>query len=100
MAKAVKKKNIGNKANKVSIVPFYAYWTKTNYIIMFSGIAVIIAGFFFMSIGPWNSFPSLNISPVLLIIGYLIILPLSILYTKKENTPAVESSESKEPQKK
>ncbi len=99
MAKAVKKKNI-SKSSKVNIIPFNAYWTKTNYIILFSGIAVIIAGFFFMSIGPWNSFPSLDVSPIFLIVGYLIILPLSILYTKKEQAASAESSVAKEQTKK
>ena len=85
MAKAIKKKSI-LKSKKTFIAPFSAYWTKTNYAIFFAGIATIIIGFFFMSMGPWNSVSSLDISPVLLIIGYLIILPISILYTKKEST--------------
>lgn len=85
MAKTIKKKNIP-KTKKTYVSPFSAYWTKTNYAIFFSGIAVIVIGFFFMSMGPWNSVSSLDISPVLLIIGYLIILPISILYTKKEST--------------
>ncbi|MHB1687560.1 MAG: hypothetical protein ACYCVH_09310 [Ignavibacteriaceae bacterium] len=95
MAKAVKKKSI-SKAKKSFVAPFSAYWTKTNYIIFFTGIAVIVLGFFFMSMGPWNSTASLDISPVLLIIGYLIILPLSILYTKKEAVQSTDNHETHE----
>ena len=93
MAKAIKKKSIP-KAKKTFIAPFSAYWTKTNYAIFFAGIATIIIGFVFMSMGPWNSIASLDISPVLLIIGYLIILPLSILYTKKESTESTNISDT------
>jgi hypothetical protein len=93
MAKAIKKKSIP-KAKKTFIAPFSAYWTKTNYAIFFAGIAVIIIGFAFMSMGPWNSTASLDISPVLLIIGYLIILPLSILYTKKDSTESTDNSDT------
>ncbi len=67
MAKAVAKRNVRKgKSTKVSkISPFNAYWEKTNYFILFAGIAVLILGYIFMSMGPWNSFTSLDISPIL-----------------------------------
>ncbi len=82
MAKVQSKKNI-RKTKKI-ISPFNIYWEKKNYILLMIGILIIILGYIFMSMGSWDSFPSLFISPVLLIIGYLLILPASILYTKKE----------------
>ncbi|MCL5029059.1 MAG: hypothetical protein M1480_08575 [Bacteroidetes bacterium] len=82
MAKVQSKKNI-RKAKK-SISPFNIYWKKGNYVLLLIGILVIILGYIFMSMGSWDSFPSLFISPILLIIGYLLILPASILYKKKE----------------
>jgi membrane protein YdbS with pleckstrin-like domain len=91
MAKKVNRKNV-RKTKKAALPNFSIYWDKKNYLLLTLGIVVIIAGFIFMSMGSWNSFPSLFISPILLIIGYLFILPASILYVKKE------ASENKEDQ--
>lgn len=92
MAKAVKKKNI-RKTKRTFSSPFNIYWTKKNYLLLALGIAVIVIGYIFMSMGSWNSFPSLFISPVLLIIGYLIILPASILYKSKKEEENKEGQE-------
>jgi len=91
MAKTVNKKNI-RKSKKI-VSPFGVYWKRNNFYILFLGLVVIIAGFLFMSMSPWNSFPSLFIAPVLLIIGYLLILPTSILYYKKEQTDKQEGND-------
>ena len=82
MAKTVSKKNI-RKPKKI-VSPFSAYWKKNNFLLLFLGLIIIILGFVFLSMSPWSSFPSLFISPVLLVIGYLLILPSSILYYKKD----------------
>lgn len=57
-----------------------------NYRIFIAGIAVLIIGYIFMMQGPHDSFLSLHLSPVLLVIGYCILIPLAILYrsSKKE----------------
>ena len=47
-----------------------------------------------MSIKPWNSFPALNISPVILIIAYVVIFPAAILYREKKKSGKSEASES------
>lgn len=100
MAKAAAKRNARkNKSAKSKVAPFNVYWEKTNYFILFAGIAVLILGYIFMSMGPWNSFTSLDISPVLLIIGYVVILPLAILY-KKRNGGSTPESEAQTPVKK
>jgi membrane protein YdbS with pleckstrin-like domain len=91
MAKKVNRKNV-RKSKKAALPNFGIYWNVKNYLLLTLGIAVIIVGFVFMSMGSWNSFPSLFISPILLIIGYLFILPASILYVNKE------ASENKEDQ--
>jgi hypothetical protein len=84
MAKKVIKKNIHKSKKTVKAVsPFSIYWEKQNYYILFLGFVVIIAGFYLMSIGPWNSTPSLVISPLLLVIGYILIFPASLFLRKK-----------------
>ena len=82
MAVKTKKKNV--KTTKKSLPsPFNIYWEKTNYLIFGLGILTIIIGFYFMSQGDWNSTSSLVISPILLFIGFVVIVPASIFYRKQ-----------------
>ena len=90
MAKKVVKKSF-RKTKKIAVPvsPFSIYWSKQNYYFLFLGFAVIILGFYLMSIDPWDSFPSLVISPIFLILGYILIFPASIFFrrkNKKENS--------------
>lgn len=61
-----------------------------NYLIFGIGILVIILGYVIMATGATYSFQSLTIAPIILLIGYLVIIPLSILYRRqsKERLPA------------
>ena len=59
-------------------------YTKINYILFVSGILMIILGYIIMVTGETNSFQSLSLSPVILLIGYLILIPASLLYKEKE----------------
>jgi|YNPMSStandDraft_1061717.scaffolds.fasta_scaffold07506_3 membrane protein YdbS with pleckstrin-like domain len=72
------------KQTKLFGFDFFNYWSTTNYIFLIAGIILLIVGYYFMSIRPWDSNASLNISPIILIIAYLIVLPASILYSKKK----------------
>lgn len=84
MAKKVKRKNIRKaKKEKVRVSPFSIYWERGNYSLLILGFAVIIIGFYIMSIGQWDSVTSLVVSPILLVIGYVLIFPASIFYRKK-----------------
>ena len=57
-------------------------YNKTNYILFFLGIAFIIIGYIIMAQGTVNSFESMNLAPILLFIGYIIIIPISLYYRK------------------
>jgi len=92
MAKKVTRKQI-KQIKKTKVSPFNIYWEKQNYYLLILGIAVIVIGFYFMTIGPWDSFSSLVISPLLLFTGYVIIFPLSIFLKKKSEKE--KSSEEK-----
>lgn len=83
MSKKIKKK----KSHTASIIssPFKIYWTKNNYYLLILGIVVLILGFYLMSIGNWDSTISLFISPFVLMIGYLLVIPSSILFRKNKN---------------
>ncbi len=77
---AAAKSQVKKVQSKKSNLPF----TKENYILFFSGLATIFLGYICMAAGDVNGAVSLTASPILLSIGYLIIIPLAILYRKKE----------------
>ena len=60
---------------------------KMNYTILLIGILVLIIGYIFMSI-PDNpdDFLTRTLSPIILFIGYLIIIPIGLLYKPKKTT--------------
>jgi uncharacterized membrane protein YesL len=82
MARQVKKHSRIKKSAVES--PFKNYWDKSNYVILGIGIAVLVIGFYLMTFGPWDNPVSLTISPIVLLVAYLFIFPLSILYKKKK----------------
>lgn len=87
MAKAVKGK-LGKKSKADGIFPF----EKENYRIIGVGILFIIAGYIAMSGNVVEGFSQLTLSPILLLIGYCVIIPVGILYRKKEKPVSSESS--------
>lgn len=93
MATKIKKKTIKH-TKKTSISPFNIYWEKKNYYLLALGLIVTIIGFYFMTIGPWDSFSSLVISPILLFIAYVIIFPLSIFLRKKTEKGQAQDTEN------
>ena len=63
---------------KKKVTPLYL--TRKNYLIFGAGILVIILGYIALSKGPANSFWSLTLAPILLGIGYLVLVPAAILW--------------------
>ena len=64
--------------------PIFNDWSfsKRNYILFFAGILFIIIGYIVMSSGETYSFQSLSIAPIMLFIGYIILIPASLIYRK------------------
>jgi hypothetical protein len=56
--------------------------TKTNYIILAVAIVVIIIGYIIMQYGG-DDLGDKTISPILLTIGYVVLVPLALLYKKR-----------------
>ncbi|GIK22409.1 MAG: DUF3098 domain-containing protein [Ignavibacterium sp.] len=82
MAKKIKKKNV--KATTKSLPsPFNIYWERTNYVLLGLGLLLIVLGFYFMGQGNWDSTSSLVVSPIFLFLGFVVVIPASILYRKK-----------------
>ena len=64
-------------------------FTKNNYLILGIGLLFIIAGFLFLGFG------DITIAPILLVLGYCVVIPLGILFPKKkEGEPASGKSGS------
>ena len=84
MAQKEIKRGRGKSKQKTAAIPF----TKDNYRLFGIGLLVVILGYIALSKGPWDSFWSLTLAPILLVIGYCVIFPVAILYRKKEKKPA------------
>jgi len=86
------KRNI--KEVKKEVVHFRDYWTTKNYVVLLIAIGFLIIGFILMSFGPWDNKISLSVAPVVLLIGYVILIPLSIFFkmpkrfTKEKDVPS------------
>ena len=59
-------------------------FSKKNYVLFISGIIFIFIGYIIMALGETNSFQSLSLAPVILTIGYLVLIPSALLYKEKE----------------
>ena len=75
-----KKRFQKRKARKEAALPF----TKVNYYLIAVGIGFVILGFIAMAEGSVEGTLPLVVAPILLVIGYCVIIPVGILYRKKE----------------
>tara|TARA_X000000368_G_C22490323_1_gene475996 strand:+ start:220 stop:447 length:228 start_codon:yes stop_codon:yes gene_type:complete len=67
---------------KIQLVEGWAF-NRTNYIIFFIGVLFIVFGYIIMATGTVNSFQSLTLAPIMLFLGYIIIIPASLIYRGK-----------------
>ena len=56
---------------------------KTNYQFFGFGLVIIIFGYIIMATGGTESLQSTKVAPLVLTIGYCVVIPFSILYKKK-----------------
>tara|TARA_Y100000768_G_C23384252_1_gene409980 strand:+ start:258 stop:503 length:246 start_codon:yes stop_codon:yes gene_type:complete len=59
-------------------------FSKKNYFLFILGVISIIFGYIIMALGKTYSFQSLSLAPVILTIGYLVLIPAALLYKEKE----------------
>tara|TARA_B110000014_G_scaffold224605_1_gene182934 strand:- start:335 stop:571 length:237 start_codon:yes stop_codon:yes gene_type:complete len=71
-----------NKNRNLSLFDGWAFG-RTNYIIFTLGLLSLILGYYLMFSGSVNSFQSLTLSPILLFLGYIIIIPFALVYREK-----------------
>ena len=73
-------------AKKRAFVPEIELPQRENYIIMLIGVAVIILGYIVMINGDDVSPLSITIAPIILIIGYCVVIPFGLIYRRKATT--------------
>jgi len=82
MAK-IEKGRVVRKSAKEGPFPF----GRENYLILLAGVVVIIIGYIALSGDTVEGFMPLTLAPILLVIGYCVIIPVGIMYRKKTATP-------------
>lgn len=85
MAKPIRKKDLQRRRlSKDDILPL----GKENFRIIGIGLLVIVGGYLAMLEGSVEGFLPLVLAPILLVAGYCVIVPIGIMYRKKEpSTP-------------
>lgn len=58
-------------------------FSRTNYLLFLAGLVTIILGYFAMAQPPVNGFMTLTLAPILLIIGYCILVPWALFWKPK-----------------
>lgn len=89
MAKVQNKRKGGRRTPQA--IPEAELPQRTNYIILITGVITVLVGFMVMSAGDAVSALSVTIAPLILFIGYCVIIPIGIIYRKKK--PAAEQAE-------
>lgn len=81
MSKQIQKDKITKKTKRdesLSLEPI-------NYQIILAGFAIIVAGYFALSAQPWDNPIALNVAPILLVLGYCVVIPIGILFRRKKS---------------
>ena len=73
-----------NSQNKVGLFDEWAFGKK-NYLLFFAaGLALVIFGYIFMASGEVNSFQSLTLAPIMLFLGYIVVIPIALVFREKD----------------
>ncbi len=57
--------------------------SRTNYVLFGVSVLVLLVGYYVLSQGPVDGFLSLTLAPLILVIGYCVLIPLAIMYSGK-----------------
>jgi hypothetical protein len=80
MARVVEEK----KTKKKSILGSLPF-TKINYQIFAVGLLLLVLGYVALSQEPWDGTMPLVVAPILLVLGYCVVIPLAILFRRKSS---------------
>ncbi len=65
-----------------------------NVVLYYAAVGIIILGYIILSIGDANSFTSLTLGPIVLVIGYLVAITVALLTGVRKSNNDTEPSES------
>jgi hypothetical protein len=85
--KEVKAKQIRQRIRKESYAKQGLPFNAINYWLFAVGLGVIMLGYIALAQPPAEGFMSLTVAPILLVIGYCVIIPAAIIYKKKSVEP-------------
>jgi len=91
MAKAIRKRDTKRKGTSEGRLPL----GRQNFLIIGIGLAIIAVGYFAMIEGSVEGFLPLVAAPILLVLGYCVVIPYGILYKKssqQRNPQAVQTT--------
>jgi fatty acid desaturase len=69
-------------------------FTKTNFMLLAAGILLLLLGNIALAQMPVFGTMPLIVAPILLVVGYCIVIPVAIFYRKKDVPPQQEPSQS------
>ena len=73
-----------NNKSKDSSTLFESWsYSKTNYLLFFAGLILIIFGYIVMGNGEVSSFQSLTLAPTMLFLGYIVFIPSALIYNDR-----------------
>jgi hypothetical protein len=78
MAKAAKAKLV-KKSRADDVFPL----ERENFLILGLGLLVIVAGYIALAGNSVDGFRQVTLSPILLVLGYCVIIPVGLVYRKK-----------------
>ena len=68
------------------VVHLFEGWAfkKNNYLIFLAGLLLIVSGYVIMAMGKVDSFQSITLAPILLFLGYVVVIPIALIYRSKK----------------
>jgi len=90
VAKSVRKADKKRRSLRDDNLPLQ----RQNFIILGIGLLVIIAGYVAMSEGSVEGFLPLVLAPILLVLGYCVVIPFGILYRPRPRSLPAEPAPS------
>ena len=86
-------RNAHRKKVQAESLPF----TQANYRILGAGLILIVMGYIALGQEPWDGTLPLVVAPILLVLGYCVVIPLGILYRAKAEAVETTSNPAEKP---
>ena len=82
MIENTKKENLKDKSNMKRSLSWG--FSKLNYLFFTFGLISIFFGYLVMAKGEVDSFQSLTLAPILLFLGYIVLIPISLILPSED----------------